>query len=81
MGDENAKTGIYALQKTPLFNLLCIPSYNDTGVDMTTGPLYTEVYPEALSYFTDYNKRAILIVDPPSDWVSTSHGSLGDQHV
>jgi phage tail sheath protein FI len=71
-GGESTKAGIYALQKTPLFNLLCIPPYNNTGVDTTTGELYTYVYPNALSYFTDYNKRAILIVDPPSDWVSTS---------
>ena len=77
IGLEDAKTGMYALQRTPLFNLLCIPPYNDLGEDMTTGDLYTEVYPAALSYFTDYNKRAILLIDPPSDWVGVSQAVTG----
>ncbi|MDA4121766.1 MAG: phage tail sheath subtilisin-like domain-containing protein [Thaumarchaeota archaeon] len=77
IGVEAAKSGIYALQKAALFNLVCIPPYNNTGVDITTGDLYTLVYPAALSYFTDYNKRAILLVDPPSDWVGTAQAVSG----
>jgi Bacteriophage tail sheath protein len=76
IGVENSKTGIYALQNVDLFNILCIPSY-DENQDGTTGDLYTQVYPAALSYFQGYNKRAILLVDPPSDWVSDSAAVSG----
>jgi uncharacterized protein len=77
IGVEAAKTGLYALEKASLFNLLCIPPFNDLGDDMMAGTLYTEVYPAALQYFTEQNKRAILLVDPPSDWVSTALAASG----
>jgi hypothetical protein len=63
-GSETDKTGIYALEKADLFNLLCIPPFTrDTDVASTT-----------LSKALDYCKkrRAMLIVDPPSNWKKTS---------
>jgi len=54
------KTGIYALEKADLFNLLCIPPDARGG---TTAP---EVYQEAMRYCAD--RRAMLIVDSPAEW-------------
>lgn len=63
-GMQTAKTGIYALEDTDLFNLMCIPPrdrLNDIG---------TSVLSDALAYCQD--RRAMLIVDPPSGWVDTA---------
>jgi hypothetical protein len=59
-GDENNKTGMYALAKADLFNLLCIPP-DTRGAD--TLP---EVYQQAQVYC--FKRRAMLIVDPPFAW-------------
>ena len=53
------KKGLYALEKVDLFNLLCIPPYNNDDVD-------TEVVGTAASYCEQ--RRAMLILDPPSRW-------------
>ena len=64
-GIESSKTGIYALEKADLFNLLCIPPLTrDTDVN-PAATLST-----ALAYCT--KRRAILIVDPPSSWNQAS---------
>jgi len=54
------KTGIYALQKADLFNLLCIPP------DTRDGDQTAEVFVAAASYCRE--RRAVLIVDPPKAW-------------
>jgi len=60
-GMEAAKKGLYALEKADIFNLLCIPPYLANGyVDET-------LLGTAAIYCT--NRRAMLIVDPPSDWI------------
>jgi phage tail sheath protein FI len=59
-GKENDKTGLYALAKADLFNLLCIPPPRrgaDTGVS---------VYQSAMAYCE--KRRAMLIVDPQAAW-------------
>jgi uncharacterized protein len=57
---ETNKTGLFALEKADLFNLLCIPPYAQGGnIDETligTAAAYCE------------KKRAMLIVDPPAAW-------------
>jgi hypothetical protein len=63
-GDRNGKTGLYALEKVDLFNLLCIPP--DTRDGTTPQP----VYQVALSYCVE--RRAMLIVDPPAVWTSAA---------
>jgi hypothetical protein len=59
-GTETNKTGLYALEKADLFNLLCLPPYQPGGdIDDTlvgTAAAYCE------------KKRAMLIVDPPAAW-------------
>jgi phage tail sheath protein FI len=60
LGDPDAKTGIYALKKADLFNMLCIPP------DVRDGNTSTSVYQKALAFCVD--RRAMLIVDPPGEW-------------
>lgn len=59
-GLENNKQGLYALRKADLFNLLCIPPYkSDDNVD-------TSLLSAATAYCQ--KRRAMMIIDPPSDW-------------
>jgi phage tail sheath protein FI len=63
LGSETDKTGIYALDRTDLFNILCIPPYKDDGdID------YATVMPAAAALCE--RRRAFLIVDPSSSWHS-----------
>jgi|SRR5215208_1869131 len=59
-GSLDGKTGLFALEKADLFNLLCIPP------DTRQGNTPNAVYQEAMEYCRD--RRAILIVDPPYEW-------------
>lgn len=59
-GSKTNKTGLYALDKADLFNLLCIPP--DTREGDTPGA----VYQTAMSYCKE--RRAMLIVDAPAAW-------------
>jgi hypothetical protein len=63
VGDEGAKTGIYALVKADIFNILCLP----------TDP--AQRYPkDELAKAVDFcaKQRAMLIVDPPTSWGNTT---------
>jgi Bacteriophage tail sheath protein len=69
LGDPNLKTGIYALRNTDIFNLLCIPPMSraaDVG---------TPVQSAALALCVE--RRAMLIVDPPSGWTSVANAVTG----
>jgi uncharacterized protein len=69
IGNQAKKTGMYALENADLFNLLCIPPYSSSETDNASGGgLYSEVYPAAMQYCEA--KRAMLLVDPPSDWTN-----------
>jgi hypothetical protein len=57
---QTNKTGIFALEKADLFNLLCLPPLTRGG-DMPAN-----VYQDALAYCVA--RRAMLLVDPPSAW-------------
>ena len=60
LGDQSQKTGLFALDKIDLFNLLCIPP------DRRAGDTAPAVYQAALEYCAV--RRAMLIVDPPAQW-------------
>ena len=60
LGDQNQKTGLYALEQTPIFNILCIPP-DDIGGD--TPAL---IYQTAAEYCVD--RHAMLIIDPLVKW-------------
>ena len=61
-GMEVAKTGIYALEKADLFNLLCIPPFT------ATTDISTTLVSNAAAYCK--KRRAMLIVDPPRGWTT-----------
>jgi uncharacterized protein len=60
IGAEDQKTGIYALLKTDIFNLLVIPPETRDGTTDST------VWEAAAAFCA--KKRAFLIVDPPASW-------------
>lgn len=59
-GDEDKKTGMQALRKADIFNLLCIPP------DTRDGTLPGGVREAAAKLCAE--ERALYIVDPPADW-------------
>jgi phage tail sheath protein FI len=68
-GDETNKTGIYALQKTDIFNILCIPPFSRVS-DVASTTLS-----KALVYCK--KRRALLIVDPPFAWKDVADAVSG----
>lgn len=77
IGNESLKTGIYALDKADLFNLLCM------SLDFHDESKYAAVVGAAARYCE--RRRAILLVDPPVGWtkndVVTKIGDLGTSSV
>jgi len=70
LGSEAGKTGIYALEKADIFNLLCIPPYKENGnvdYDLIIGP--------AAAYCE--KRRAMLLIDPKSEWSSKDDAKTG----
>ena len=59
-GETIPNTGINALEKADLFNLLCIPP------EIRDGDTDPGIYSRALNYCV--KRRAMLIVDPPLAW-------------
>ncbi len=69
-GMEDAKTGLFALKKADLFNLLCIPPYKSDGsVDAST------VISKAGKLCED--RRAFLILDSASGWTTKALAVAG----
>jgi phage tail sheath protein FI len=66
---ETNKLGIYALLQADLFNLLCLPPFELSG-DMDAA-----VIPIAAKFCLDH--RAMLIVDPPSTWLTVAQAVTG----
>ncbi|MCG8418744.1 MAG: phage tail sheath subtilisin-like domain-containing protein [Proteobacteria bacterium] len=68
LGNEDAKSGMYALDKADIFNLLCIP-------DILSFP---ELREKAVAYCL--KRRAMLIIDPKpsSDWPDAQAVDLAD---
>lgn len=68
-GSESAGTGLHALDRVDLFNLLVIPdatrsaASDPTARDTTVD--HVAVYSSAIAYCND--RRAFLVVDPPPD--------------
>jgi phage tail sheath protein FI len=63
-GDQAAKTGVFALDRADLFNLLCIPP------DQPDGDTDATVYQTAMGYCVA--RRAMLVVDAPASWTSAN---------
>lgn len=90
IGDEAAFTGIYALRKTDLFNILCIPDATRAqpgdpyALDAAVDPNAIFAAAQALCA----ERRAVLIVDPPPDvrdprsaldWISSGLTAKGPE--
>ena len=60
LGNQADKSGIFALDKVDLFNLLCLLP------DTRDGDVSSAVYQQAMSYCAQ--RRAMLLVDPPTVW-------------
>ena len=71
-GSRAAKTGLFALEKADLFNLLCIPPPDRNG-NPNTDP---SVYQAALPYCRE--RRAFLIVDPEFEWGTPAENAVAD---
>jgi phage tail sheath protein FI len=83
IGSESAFTGIYALDKVDLFNILCLPDATralpgDPGKLDALNVEPNSIFSAAMAYCK--KRRAFLIVDPPPDvanvetavdWIST----------
>ncbi|MBT2369851.1 phage tail sheath subtilisin-like domain-containing protein [Streptomyces sp. ISL-10] len=67
-GEAQNKTGLYALLKTDIFNILCLPDLHITLVEDEAEVLRNE----ALELCFD--RRAILLVDPPRQWTGDGNG-------
>lgn len=69
-GDEEQGTGIHALDRVDLFNILCIPPNNrDTEITSST-------WFRALAYC--FGRRAFLLVDSPWSW-ETAQGTISSK--
>ena len=64
------RKGMYALDKADLFNILCIPPLSRTSDVVASTTLVN-----AVQYCK--NKRAMLIVDPPSTWTNVDTAKTG----
>lgn len=69
-----AKEGLFALDKTDVFNLLCIPPYLAAA-----GIANQDVDPTLVDAAAQYclQRRALLIVDPPSTWADKDDAKAG----
>lgn len=83
VGNQAGKTGLYALENTALFNLLCIPPYNIDG----GAPADVTPYVQAAAAAYCVTRRAFYIMDSPSSWTtvataannfSSFSGNIGD---
>ncbi len=69
-GLESQKKGLFALEKTDLFNLLCIPPYTISG-DIEYTSLLGAVIPYCVA------RRALYIIDPPAGWSDKAKAKTG----
>ena len=76
IGSESAFTGIYALEKIDLFNILCLAdatramASDPRKLDPTVEP--NSIFSAAMAYCK--KRRAFLIVDPPPDVADVASG-------
>ena len=71
LGTSGAKTGIYALDKTDLFNLLCLPPPKFGAGE--SAYFLPATWKDAAKYCFD--RRALLIVDPKDEWATKAQVS------
>lgn len=67
--NSGTEAGLYALKKADLFNLLCIPPH------VLDGDIEPTLITSAASYCDE--RRAMLLIDPPSDWMNKDDAKAG----
>lgn len=75
LGDEDEKTGIFALEKADLFNILCIPP-DVREENEASDNIRIAAYEAALPYCV--KRRALLIVDSPITWENKKETAAAD---
>ncbi len=68
LGAQVTKSGIYALEKADLFNLLSIPTLRRASGSIPATEVSVNTWVAALAYCK--TRRAMLLVDPPDDWTT-----------
>jgi len=78
IGEQDPKTGIYALNRADLFNLLCIPplARDISALPSIWTPPSAATYQAALALCVD--RRAMLIVDPDPAWATSIDQAIGN---
>jgi phage tail sheath protein FI len=72
-GKEAAKEGLYALEQTDLFNLLCLPpDWNTSENHGYPAGLLTPV-----ASYCEGKRRAMLLLDPPDNWSDMATAETG----
>lgn len=66
IGDQHARSGLYALEHADLFNLLCIPT--PAGED---DDALKTLHQQAAAYCA--KRRAVYVVDGPSSWTTAAN--------
>lgn len=79
IGKEDAKQGLFALEKADLFNLLCIPPYKKDN----EGNDNKDIDPDLVDPVAEYcqKRRAFFIIDPPSDWKNKDLAKAGIENL
>ena len=77
IGNPGGKLGLYALEKTGLFNLLVIPPYNFSSGD----PVDVDQTVQAAAAAYCVPRRAFYIMDPPSSWTDLTSALNGFSDV
>jgi uncharacterized protein len=68
-GMRDKKEGLFALEQSDLFNLLCIPPY------LQNGDIDSSLIDQAAAYCTE--RRAMLLIDPPVAWNDKDKAKTG----
>jgi uncharacterized protein len=71
IGEQDPKTGIYALNRADLFNILCIPplARDTTALPSNWTATSPAIYQAALTLCVQ--RRAMLVVDPDPTWAAS----------
>ncbi|MDF2867151.1 MAG: hypothetical protein K0S11_621 [Gammaproteobacteria bacterium] len=75
LGKASDKTGLYALDQTNIFNLLCIPPYKAVDGADRDNSIDDVVITNAAQYCL--RRRAFLLLDPPASWKSKDKAKSG----
>lgn len=74
------KQGLYALENADLFNILCVPPYNDLVANDGSGDIDLAALIGKLAAYC-VQRRAMLMIDPPSLWLSSAEAVTGIQDI